>query len=454
MPRQPQQSNGRSNGHRRAVATLPRTRFLTIPLELRENIYTYLTDDESSESLLNLLEVNQQLFREAKPFLYKRKLIFEGQSELFTWLRRVGRDYLRHVADIGFQLHDIKPGEIVGALGKRLRQADRASTNGAKATMSDNPYHEACDDEVGRIAQAFSLMPNVKRLSIIPCSEGDPRPSYRMLISFSRMLARSFPNLHTLLNKESSLPINFVTNKPKLRRLQIPSRTPSSSAEVAAVFSALPITKLAIYGAEAPAVPSLPHRDVVAEMLRAVRPLDELTLYESEVKYSPSDAVHDALVKSPDAIGKHLQSLEALKVLVEYSEETPRAPATMAQLQRFLKFSTIERLEMAEPLIFALDHRLPSSIETFVIRLDRPDLDVELSERVDNLLGQFEKFTDELKRPGGARLPDLREVVIAFEADDDEDEIEDVEELDQAYAMFRGTGVTLRWVIGEPDHSL
>ena len=276
-----------------------------------------------------------------------------------------------------------------------------------------------------------------------------------MLISFSRMLARRFPHLHTLQSKESSLPINFVANKPKLRRLQIPSRTPSSSAEVAAVFETLQITKLAIYGAPEPIIGHVPRRDVVAEMLRAVPPLEELSLFNSDVKLLYQDVAHDALVKSPDAIGKHLRSLDTLKILVEYSADIPRASETLSQLHKFLKFSNVSRLEMAEPLIFTLDHRLPSSIDTFVIRLDRPSSsETELSERMENLLDQFETLTNELKRPGGARLPNLEAVLIIFEADEAEDEIEELEELDQARELFRGTGVKLTWVIGDPDHSL
>ena len=453
MPRStPKSSRGGRSVTRGLAASNRRLHLLSIPLELREHVYRYLVNEEESENLLNLLEVNHQLLREAKPFLFKRRLVFHGQHDLFSWLRRVDREFLRHVAEVSFQLHDIKPDEIVGALGKRLRQAERSS---ASSPAEDNPYHDACDHEVHRIAEAFSLMPNVKNFSIIPCTESDPRPSYRMLSTFSRMLACCFPNLRTLRNKESALPINIITNKPKLRHLQIPSRTPSSSAEVAACFAALSITSLAVYGAPEPIIGHVPHRDVVAEMLRVVRPLDELTLFESDVKYLPQDVAHDALVKSPDAIGKHLQSLKTLKILVEYNAEIPRASATLSQLQKFLRSSGINRLEMAEPLIFTLDHRLPPSIETFCIRLDRPSSpETELSERVENLVDQFEILTNELKRPGGARLSNLKDVVIVLQDHEDEDEIEDLEELQQARDLFKGTGIRLKVLTGDPDHSL
>ena len=453
MPRStPRTAKGGSSATRGQKLSNCRLQLLSVPLELREHVYRYLVNDEEPESLLNLLEVNHQLLREAKPFLFKRKLVFHGQHDLFSWVRRVDREFLRHVADVKFQLHDIKPDEIVGALGKRLRQAERSAAKGA---IEDNPYHEACDHEVRRIAEAFSLMPNVKNFSIIPCTGSDPRPSYRMLSVFSRMLARCFPNLHTLRNKESSLPINFITNKPKLRHLQIPSQTPSSSAEVAACFAAVSITEFSVYGAPEPIIGHAPYRDVVAEMLRAVRPLHTLTLFESDVKYLPQDVAHDVLVKSPDAVGKHLQSLRTLKILVEYNPEMPRASATLSQLHKFLKCSSINRLEVAEPLIFTLDRRLPPSIETFVIRLDRPGIpDSDLSDRIENVVDHFEILTNELKRPGGARLPNLKEVVIVVEDHEDEEEVEDLEELQQARDLFHGTGIRLKVMAGGPDHSL
>ncbi len=448
----PRSSRGRQNAHSADTVDRRSINFLSIPLELRDHVYQSLVNDADSDSLLNLLVINHQVSREAKPFLFKRNLVFEGQHDLFAWLYRVNREFLRHVVDVSFQLHDIKPDEIVGALGKRLRQAENSPSPNA---AEDNPYHEACDQEIKKIADAFSLMPNVKKLSLFSCEESDPRPSYRMLVTFSKMLACRFPNLQTLQSKESSLHLNFVTNKPKLRQLQLPSQTQSAPAEVAAIFEILPIKGLSVYGASRANIGYDKHRIVVAEMLAAVQPLKSLTLYDSDIKHYSHDVAHDALVRTSGPIGRHLRSLETLKILVEYSRDIPRASETLNQLQKFLRYSNVNRLEVAEPLIFILDHRLPSSIKKFVIRLDRPSSpDADLSDRMENLLDQFETLTDELKRRDGPRLPNLKEIYIVFESEEDEDDIEEMEELDQARDLFRGTGIRLRWMIGEPDHSL
>ena len=455
MPRQQKANHGRRTaGTMAPVRSEPH--FLSLPLELRENVFSSLIDEESADSLRALLQVNRQLHKEAKPFLFRRPLLFKGQCELFTWLRGIDPENLRHVADITFQLQDIKPNDIVGALGKRLRQAERANSNGPLAhSAKDNPYHEACELEVKKIGEAFSRMSNLKKLSIVPCTEADPRPSHRMLIQFSKMLARCFPNLETLYNKEKSLPVNFVANKPRLRRLQVPSLSASSYAETAAMFANVSISQLALYGCVCAGMPLVPHTEMASEIVRAVPPLEELTLYESDVKLIARDVAHELLVKSPDAISKHLDSLRTLKILIEYTEEIPRAPPTLSQLHKFLQSSQIERLEMAEPLIFTLDHRLPSSIRTYVIRLDRPcSSEVDLAERVENLLDQFETFTERLKRPGASSNSNLKEIIILFEADEDEDEIEELEALEQAHDLFEGTDIELRWMLADFHASL
>lgn len=458
MPRRLPTENGRQHAGASARRTVgpPLTHLLQIPLELRQSIYSYFIDDESFEPLLHLLLVNRQINKEAKPFLFRRPLVFEGQSELFEWLRMVRREDLHLVSDLAFQLQDIKPDEIVGALGKRLRQVQRTRPEASSSPSSrDNPYHEACELEVRRIGEAFSLMPNVRKLIVIPCTEADPRPSHRMLIQFSKMLSRCFPNLDTLLSRETSLPISFVANKPRLKHLQIPSCCCSSSAEISSVCNDIPASKLAIYGGIRSRSSEAPQREIVAEILKAIRPLRELTLYESNVEVLSIDVAHEALVKAPDAIGKHLRTLRTLKVLVNYTPKIPRATPTLGQLRKFLQHSAIERLEMAEPLIFTLSGNLPSSLRTYVIRLDRPCMsDLDLEDRIERLMEHFETFAEYLNDEDENQLSNLKEILIVIESDEDEDEIEEIEQLVQAQRLFFETGVELRWVLAETHASL
>lgn len=222
----------------RAAASQPPPPFLTIPVELREQIYNELLPYDSS-SLFQLLLTCSQITREAKPFIFKQSLIFDGQSELYDWIRRVDRKYLRYVADIQFKLHDIDPEKIVGALGKRLRQANITAANSARAPEG-NPYDEACDWEIDRLGSAFLLFPNIKHITVLAGTDADPRPSYHMLVSFSKLLSLRFPQLVTLINQDEYLPASCLLGMQNLKRLCFPALFSSSPAEVTAIISGLP----------------------------------------------------------------------------------------------------------------------------------------------------------------------------------------------------------------------
>ena len=166
-----------SRGRSKATAFSPReNKLLKLALELRENIYIHVLR-MSSSSLFNLLFVNRQMLREVTPFIFKRPLTFDGQSELFGWLDRTDPQYLRHVVDVRFKLHDIDPDKIVGALGKRLQQANITRASGSRGPDTrDNPYYEACRLDLARIESSFRLLPNIRKLTILACTDRDPQP--------------------------------------------------------------------------------------------------------------------------------------------------------------------------------------------------------------------------------------------------------------------------------------
>lgn len=220
------------------AAKKPAPHLLTIPLELREHIYTELLPEDAS-ALFQLLLTNRQLFREAKPFTFKQPLAFDGQSELYAWLPRVDRRFLRYVTDVQFKLHDIDPEKIVGALGKRLRHANITAANSAHAPVG-NPYDEACDLEIERLGSAFSYLPNVKHFTVLPSTDADPRPSYHMLVAFSGLLSSGFPQLLTLANHEEFMPVRFLSSLQNLRRLCFSGISTSPPAEVTALVRSLP----------------------------------------------------------------------------------------------------------------------------------------------------------------------------------------------------------------------
>ena len=217
--------------------------FLTLPLEIREQVYSEILVS-MPRTLLQLLRSNRQISKEAQPFLYKQPIVFDGQAELFGWLKKVDRNLLRHVTTIKFKLHDIDAKGIVGALGERLR---RVKVSPGSPGVGSNPYDMACDQQVKQIGEAFSLFPNVKDLTVLECKQSDPHPSFHMLVAFSQELGRRFPSLQTLSIQDDLLPTTFISKFRHLRTLRLTGFSTTGPAETEATLSVLPyLTSLSI----------------------------------------------------------------------------------------------------------------------------------------------------------------------------------------------------------------
>ena len=229
--------NPKKSSASKSIVKKPSPELLTIPLELREHIFAELLSDDPS-SLFQLVLTNQQLMREARPFLFKQSLVFDGQFELYEWLHCVNRDFIRYVTDIQFKLYDIDPEKIVGALGMRLRQANLTAASSIEAPMG-NPYEQACDFEIERLGKAFSLFRNVRHFTILASTDADPRPPYRMLVAFSQLLSIRFPHLHSLTIQEEFLPLTFISNMHDLRYICFTGMSTTPPADVTALFSGL-----------------------------------------------------------------------------------------------------------------------------------------------------------------------------------------------------------------------
>ena len=335
-------SKGKGKGKAKIAVARLSPHFLNIALELREAIYRHLLWDSPS-SLTDLMVVNRQLSTEVLPFQFKRHLTFDGQAELFEWLGDIDHQHLHNVVDISFKLHDINPEKIVGALGKRLRQANLKDAKKPQTTCpSDNPYHQACDAEMRKLGEAFKLLPNVRKLTIATTDAGDPEPPQRMLTMFSKLLAHRFRHLHTLISYEDALPVDFVSNKPRLKRLRFPAVSSSSSAEVAGNFSNLSLTDLEIYRLPHHTPPEPPKRRILAQVLRSLPPLRSLLLYEDESESDEPDLIYEVFLHCRDAFAKHKASLREFKFTADTDEavedmDTEWMADSRTALRKFLR---------------------------------------------------------------------------------------------------------------------
>ena len=425
--------------------------FLELALELRENIYSHLIYDNSS-TLFNLLTVNRQLAREVKPFLYRQPLTFDGQPELFGWLSEVDHDYLGHVVDVRFKLHDIDPAKIVGALGRRLQQANISRNSRSRGPdTEDNPYFEACHLDLKRVLRAFQLLPNVRHFTILSSTEGDPEPHHRTMDAYSKLLGNCFPNLYSLTSEEDLFPTDCLVSKPKLRRLRFPATTTTHDNGTASVFRNLAIKELEICRLPHHTASGAEEYGCLTPVLYTLPPLHSLTIFEAAGAETPNlveeiFAGYD--MSTNPAMRKHLGSLSTLKLLAEPGPRySPMNVATALLGSSYL--SHIEYLDSWAPLY----DRLPCTIQTVVWRINwYPSASIEsLVERIKHLVTRAIRAHE---GPIGHRLTNLNKISISLSPVDVEQESEDNESTPEdvliaASKRLGMLGITFTWKVQE-----
>ena len=458
MPRP--QPNYRSGKTKAKAIPPPSLRVLTLALELRENIYAHVLHNHPS-SLLDLLAVNRQLSREVKPFLYKLPLTFDGQSPLFDWLSKVDHGYLRHVEEIRFKLHDINPDEIVGALGKKLQNANITRASGSRGPDTpDNPYFEACREDLRRIGAAFRLLPNLRYLTILSASERDSQPHHRTQDAFSKLVGQCFPKLKSLISEEDQLPIDFISGKSELRRLRFPATTSSDDEETEEVFSALSLTELEIC--------RLPHHtasgseewDCVTPILENSLSLQSLALFERHGAETPNLAA-EVFVESQRALKRHKDSLRTLKLLAKpgpgYSaDEDGDLVHPEAYCAAFLAQSSLAHIEFIDVWMSIYEH-LPRTIQTITWRLDEPPRPPDVATSVARIKKMVTHAIQVRGNPRAPKLPHLRRILIYLDGFFPSAEIRHAghpsnEILMMARAKLGELGIRLDWIgwEGEP----
>ena len=435
----------------KTTVSLTGSRLLELALELRENIYSHLIYDDSS-ALFELLTVNRQLAREVKPFLYKQQLTFDGQSELFDWLSQVDHNFLTQVSDVRFKLHDIDPAKIVGALGRRLQQANISRQSGSRGPdREDNPYFEACHLDLKRILSAFRLLPNVRRFTVLPTTEGDPEPHLRTIDSFSKLLGHCFPNLNSLVSEEDQFPMECLSSRPKLRSLRFPATTTTDDAKTANIFRSLPLRRLEVCRLAHHTASGSEGYGCLVPVLYTLSPLHSLTLFEDAGAETPTvipELFAEYTATTHPTMRKHLHSLRILRLLAEPGPEySPMHFATT-----FLHSSCLTHIEYLDSWSPLYD-RLPSTIKHVAWRVNWcPATSIDsLMERIKHLVTRAIRAHE---GPMRHRLTSLKQISVSLspvdleqESEDDESNLEDV--LMAARNRLGMLGVHFTWKVQE-----
>lgn len=417
-----------------AYAPRQTANLLTLPLEIRDEIFTFLISEPSCV-LLNLLLTNRQLGKEAKPFLYRRPLIFEGQCELLHWLAIVDHQYLKYVSDIRFKLFDINPEKIAGALGIRLREARANRGNGdlhSKNDPLDNPYYEACFHDLKRLHKAFGMLGGVRKLTIATCKSSDPCPPSQMLDAFSKMLGQCFPNLTSLISEEPRFDVDFIANKPRLQLLRFPANTESCEDEITETFRRLPRLRLEICRLSPPRGTQYEWH-CISEILFCLPPLRGLVLFERLDTKNPC-LLEEVLQHSVEALKRHLRSLQTLSVMADRPLADQPAAIMERNLYRFLEASNLQHVEVIGFYVSAYRH-LPSTVESFTLRLDRAWYEsASFAESMSELMGhvKFRHITAnrDAQIPRLSRLKKIEVWVAEGEELADESDVDDSDDDD------------------------
>ena len=461
MPRQrPATGKGNSHANSRSPPHAPggKANLLTIPLELRQEVYNYLVHSSGS-ALVNLTTTSRRFSKEVKPFLYKRPPLFDGQYQLFNWIEDIDHDYLPYVTELSIKLVDIDPETIIGALGERLREA-RANREPLRTGDQDNPYYKACYQDLKRMQKIFSLLPGLRKLTILEAGHGDPQPPLPMIESFSKMLGQCLPTLHTLVSEQPLFPIHFIANKPRLRRLRFPANSQSSEDEVGAVCRKLmPNLQLEVYRQD-PYGSSYDYRwGCMTELLSTLPPIKGLSLIE-DLSGQPADLLNEAFVESIDTMKRHKNSLRKLMLIAEPPDDARKAALMKRNLLRFIEISSLQHVEVLG-IYSSVYRHLPSSTEKFVLRLDRwcCEPDVSLSEFLEEFMDHV-KHRALNKDPTIPKLSNLRSIELwlhehdSIFSPDDEDE-DDAWTLEaEVKAQLARIGVHFRLVITDPDNDI
>lgn len=460
MPRPPTSSKP-NIGKGKVVARQPpkELHFLKLALELRENIYRHIVR-ESSDSLLDLFVVNRQVARELQPFLFKRPLTFDGQDELFRWLDHVDHQYIRHVQDIHFKLHDINPDQIAGALGKRLQQANITRASGSRGPdTKENPYFEACHLDLKRVAAAFRLLPNVQRFTLLECTMRDPQPHERTSNAFAQLVGQSFPVLDTLISESDELPIDFLSDKPRLRRLRFPGTSTTDDDDLEEVLEDLELEELEIYRSPDYESPDDEELSCVQGFLEYLPPLKALTLLD-EADYVHRRLAGEVFLAESEALTRHEHSLRSLRILdngVAVHGEGVRNRILTHFMDFLASARSLSHLEIVQDYFQAFIKIPATSLRRVVVRLDLLEGQRSLSDSIESVAGHIARREHSAaKNAGLTRLSgSLKQVLLYLDRDMVRREKAAVSEaLKTQRAVVRDLGIELTWNFWEGEKKL
>lgn len=326
---------------------------LELPLEIRRQIYTYLTG-LSRVDHLNFLCACKKLHDEAQVSYLSRPLCFSDQEELTQFSSQPYRSQA-YVQDLSLVLTDLD------------RDVMRPFLAQVVMDMSKRTFQYPYELEATRTTYALQSLPNIARLSLLEPTRSGVTPAPRLLLNnVLNWIAQQYVGLRRLRIDSSNVSLEPIASLHNLRSLRITgfSETPPSRATT--ILRGLPkLAELHIVCRRRQSryfACQTPRKSVGSETLRYLRPLRVIRINDfAELSNRQAAFLDVNMLKS---IGEsHSSSLRQFGV----SSLSPLDPGILSQLAETIYMTSglhslslswpnigIELLDSLPPAIWSL----------------------------------------------------------------------------------------------------
>ena len=247
-------------------------RLLTLPLEVRQQIYEHLTT-LPRVAHLNFLCTCKSLHFEALHSFFSRPLNASHQMELMHFISRKSQGSLRHIKEVNLRLVDVDSQAMAPYLSQIVL--------GTSKTVVEHPY----ELELRRITTALGRLSNIRRFSLLdPGTSVDSLPPQMLVEGVLKWVVENSPKLHHLGIDSSKVSLDPLRFCRSLRSLRIPGFSPTSASKAKAIFDQLSdLVDLEIMARNWQSY-FFDHQNatkaITPEVIRGLRPLRSLTIHD------------------------------------------------------------------------------------------------------------------------------------------------------------------------------
>lgn len=368
--------------------------FLTIPLELREQIYKEVLSKPSHG--FAFLRTCREIYTEAHKYLFHRPLHFRSQATFYEWLEYIPSQHLHQVAEIRIELQDVD-------LGPLLAPASSSEPTTTPRLLAWELYEK----DLERLESSLRSLPNLKTLTIGALPERQTFLYREYLSKFIKLLSSVWPGLQglTLEGNFHHQSLSFLSSLPKLQSLSFDGFSSSSATEMAGILAGLHrLENLSLVSQHGLLTPTTCiHSDFTSQLqsftgnvLRTMNQLASLSVRERI-----HSAASPALFFTPEMLAS-LHCHSTLNSLTICMSQAPN-PETLEAFEAFLKLAPIKHLELDWP---SLELQVLNDYEMFP-----PSLKY-LWVRVSSMATTFEILYTVFESREAGDMLDLRKIIL------------------------------------------